>query len=354
MNKRIFLVIGVIILFIMIAIGVSTYTIIHSLIQKEKETFRPQVENVLKEAVINNTIQKSKYLPLNGFNNSPNKIGMYETRTFCSKDTLFTYQHKIQDMDTEIFFARQLGLLMMDSLQSTDIQNLIVENLDKNGIKGYINTGIIVSKHLQREIWSQPPSSIPHNAETIIYRLENEIVNVDYIMYIDYSFSTLWKRMPKTNIYINLIVELILIYIIILFIRYHRKYRKKTSVPAADTAEPAPHIIETIPVGSSVETEKQTNSTIFEKDFVLFNNHPIKMPNQQQKILTFFLNSPNYRINKSDLKKEFWPQNADPTNNMTSAINKLKRILEEIGSKYTIITDKKNEECYILVDDKTT
>ena len=365
MNKRIFLVIGVIILFIMIAIGVSTYTIIHSLIQKEKETFRPQVENVLKEAVINNTIQKSKYLPLNGFNNSPNKIGMYETRTFCSKDTLFTYQHKIQDMDTEIFFARQLGLLMMDSLQSTDIQNLIVENLDKNGIKGYINAGIIVSKHLQREIWSQPPSSIPHNAEMIIYRLENEIVNVDYIMYIDYNFSTLWKRMPKTNIYINLIVELILIYIIILFIRYHRKYRKKTSVPAADTAAPAPHIIETIPVGSSVETEKQTNSTIkeelslkdqfvFEKDFVLFNNHPIKMPNQQQKILTFFLNSPNYRINKSDLKKEFWPQNADPTNNMTSAINKLKRILEEIGSKYTIITNKKNEECYILVDDKTT
>ena len=64
-------------------------------------------------------------------------------------------------------------------------------------------------------------------------------------------------------------------------------------------------IIIIIPVGSSVETEKQTNSTIkeelslkdqfvFEKDFVLFNNHPIKMPNQQQKILTFFLNSPNY------------------------------------------------------------
>ena len=365
MNKRIFLVIGVIILFIMIAIGASTYTIIHSLIQKEKEAFKPQVENILKEAVANNTIQKCKDIPLNGFNNSPNKIGTYETRTFCSRDTLFTYQHKIQDVDSEILFARQLGLLMMDSLQSSDIQALIIKDLNKNDIKGYINTGIIVSKHLQREIWSQPSNSIPRNAEMITYRLENEIVSVDYIMYIDYSFSTLWKRMPKTNIYINLIVELILIYIIILFIRYHRKYRKKTSVPAADTAEPAPHIIETIPVGSSVETEKQTNSTIkeelslkdqfvFEKDFVLFNNHPIKMPNQQQKILTFFLNSPNYRINKSDLKKEFWPQNADPTNNMTSAINKLKRILEEIGSKYTIITDKKNEECYILVDDKTT
>lgn len=56
MNKRIFLVIGVIILFIMIAIGASTYTIIHSLIQKEKEAFKPQVENILKEAVANNTI----------------------------------------------------------------------------------------------------------------------------------------------------------------------------------------------------------------------------------------------------------------------------------------------------------
>lgn len=365
MNKRIFLVIGIIILFIMIAIGASTYTIIHSLIQKEKEAFKPQIENILKEAVINNIAQKAKDLALNGLSNSPKKIGTYETRTFCSKDTLFTYQHKIQGIDTEILFARQLGLLMMDSLQSCDIQDLIINSLNKNEIKGYINTGIIVSKHLQKEMWSQPQSNIPHNAEKIICHLEDEIISIDYIMYIDYSFSTLWKRMPKTNIYINLIVELILIYIIILFIRYHRKYRKKTSVPAADTAAPAPHIIETIPVGSSVETEKQTNSTIkeelslkdqfvFEKDFVLFNNHPIKMPNQQQKILTFFLNSPNYRINKSDLKKEFWPQNADPTNNMTSAINKLKRILEEIGSKYTIITDKKNEECYILVDDKTT
>lgn len=84
MNKRIFLVIGIIILFIMIAIGASTYTIIHSLIQKEKETFKPQVENILKEAVINNIAQKTKGLALNGLSNSPKKIGTYETRTFCS------------------------------------------------------------------------------------------------------------------------------------------------------------------------------------------------------------------------------------------------------------------------------
>ena len=107
----------------MIAIGASTYTIIHSLIQKEKETFKPQVENILKEAVINNIAQKTKGLALNGLSNSPKKIGTYETRTFCSKDTLFTYQHKIQDIDTEILFTRQLGLLIMDSLQSCDIYN---------------------------------------------------------------------------------------------------------------------------------------------------------------------------------------------------------------------------------------
>ena len=76
------------------------------------------------------------------------------------------------------------------------------------------------------------------------------------------------------------------------------------------------------------------------------------MPNQQQKILTFFLNSPNYRINKSDLKKEFWPQNADPTNNMTSAINKLKEFKKE--KIYDHNRDKKTKKCYILVDDKTT
>ncbi|MCE8755540.1 helix-turn-helix domain-containing protein [Bacteroides fragilis] len=364
MNKRIFLVIGVIILFIMIAIGASTYTIIHSLIQKEKEAFKPQVENILKEAVANNTIQKCKDIPLNVFNNSPNKIGTYETRTFCSRDTLFTYQHKIQDVDSEILFARQLGLLMMDSLQSSDIQALIIKDLNKNDIKGYINTGIIVSKHLQREIWSQPSNSIPRNAEMITYRLENEIVSVDYIMYIDYSFSTLWKRMPKTNIYINLVVEVILIYTITLFVLYYRKQQKNRSVSTVDITSDPNIITDPISVDNTVETEKQTNSTIkeelsfkdqfvFEKDFVLFNDRPIKMPNQQQKILIFFLNRPNYRVNKHELKEEFWPKNSDPTNNMTSAINKLKKILEEINSKYTIITDKTNEEYYVLIRDKS-
>lgn len=364
MNKRIFLVIGVIILFIMIAIGASTYTIIHSLIQKEKEAFKPQVENILKEAVANNTIQKCKDIPLNGFNNSPNKIGTYETRTFCSRDTLFTYQHKIQDVDSEILFARQLGVLMMDSLQSSDIQALIIKDLNKNDIKGYINTGIIVSKHLQREIWSQPSNSIPRNAEMITYRLENEIVSVDYIMYIDYSFSTLWKRMPKTNIYINLVVEVILIYTITLFVLYYRKQQKNRSVSTVDITSDPNIITDPISVDNTVETEKRTNSTIkeelsfkdqfvFEKDFVLFNDRPIKMPNQQQKILLFFLNRPNYRVNKHELKEEFWPKNSDPTNNMTSAINKLKKILEEINSKYTIITDKTNEEYYVLIRDKS-
>ena len=364
MNKRIFLVIGVIILFIMIAIGVSTYTIIHSLIQKEKEAFKPQVENILKEAVISNITQKTKDLALNGLSNSPNKIGTYETRTFCSKDTLFTYQHQVQDIDTEIFFARQLGLLMMDSLQSTDIQNLIINSLSKNKIKGYINVGIITSKHLQREIWSQPQSSIPCNAEKIIYHLEDEIVSVDYIMYIDYSFSTLWKRMPKTNIYINLVVEVILIYTITLFVLYYRKQQKNRSVSTVDITSDPNIITDPISVDNTVETEKQTNSTIkkelsfkdqfvFEKDFVLFNDRPIKMPNQQQKILIFFLNRPNYRVNKHELKEEFWPKNSDPTNNMTSAINKLKKILEEINSKYTIITDKTNEEYYVIIRDKS-
>ena len=77
------------------------------------------------------------------------------------------------------------------------------------------------------------------------------------------------------------------------------------------------------------------------------------MPNQQQKILIFFLNRPNYRVNKHELKEEVWPKNRDPTNNMTSAINKLKKILEEINSKYTIITDKTNEEYYVLIRDKS-
>lgn len=116
-------------------------------------------------------------------------------------------------------------------------------------------------------------------------------------MYIDYSFSTLWKRMPKTNIYINLVVEVILIYTITLFVLYYRKQQKNRVVSTVDiTSDPI--ITAPTPVDNTVETEKQTNSTIkeelsfkdqfvFEKDFVLFNDRPIKMPNQQQKILIF-------------------------------------------------------------------
>ncbi len=159
-------------------------------------------------------------------------------------------------MDTEILFTRQFGLLMMDSLQSADIQNLITKSLNKNDIKGYINIGLIVSKHLQREIWSQPQSSIPCNAEKIIYHLEDDIVSVDYIMYIDYSFSTLWKRMPKTNIYINLVVEVILIYTITLFVLYYRKQQKNRSVSTVDITSDPNIITDPTPVDNTVETDK--------------------------------------------------------------------------------------------------
>lgn len=96
----------------------------------------------------------------------------------------------------------------------------------------------------------------------ITYRLENEIVNVDYIMYIDYSFSTLWKRMPKTNIYINLVVEVILIYTITLFVLYYRKQQKNRSVSTVDITSDPNIITDPISVDNTVETEKQTNSTI--------------------------------------------------------------------------------------------
>ena len=145
---------------------------------------------------------------------------------------------------------------------------------------------------------------------------------------------------------------------------HYRKQQKNRSVSTVDITSDPNIITDPISVDNTVETEKRTNSTIkeelsfkdqfvFEKDFVLFNDRPIKMPNQQQKILIFFLNRPNYRVNKHELKEEFWPKNSDPTNNMTSAINKLKKILEEINSKYTIITDKTNEEYYVLIRDKS-
>ena len=84
MNKRIFLVIGVIILFIMIAIGVSTYTIIHSLIQKEKEAFKPQVENILKEAVISNITQKTKDLVIHLIKLEHMKLALSVQKIHCS------------------------------------------------------------------------------------------------------------------------------------------------------------------------------------------------------------------------------------------------------------------------------
>ena len=42
------------------------------------------------------------------------------------------------------------------------------------------------------------------------------------------------------------------------------------------------------------------------------------------------------RVNKHELKEEFWPKNRDPTNNMASAINKLKKILKGIKSRYGV------------------
>lgn len=259
-------------------------------------------------------------------------IKRYETRTAIYSDTTFTYQARITDRNTTRFNLFQTHLLDEKKLKADDIQVLFDSLLIDKNIHTKSIVGVTASYYTKLNDWSNDTTAI--NIKQRISFLEQGIYeDINYHAYIDYPFSTLWRLIPKRNIYILLFCN-IAIGTFLFFGLYQLKIEKQDNII---------HLKNNNYLIKDLLFDVEEKSLISEKK-----KKTVKLSNQLYELLLLFLKAHHNRVNKKSIKKHFWPNTLNPSTNMTSAVNRLNKELKEVNCFYTIVTDPKNEDYYIL------
>lgn len=326
--------------------GVMGVRSLYNGIQKSKIQLNMEISNLLKQATEENGKMKNKNVPRIGqYSNLPELVGSYESRTFRSADTIFSYRHKIADIETELNQSNQTFLLLTGQLHSSDIQILLDSLLRKANIKAQIAIGITSTGYPQRNLpWSKDTLRMNIHERTH-YVLEADFAQIHYTAYLEYSFGTLWKRIENRNtLYLWGIITLIAAGSLA-YIYFLKKKDKPKEIPENATISGSQ---KAIPIISKEETKKTTLPFQMKEEYIIVGDKKRKLAPQSKQILEIFLNAENYRIEKLKLK-ELWPTKAsDSTSNMTSAVKRINDTFKKVGCKSEIITDPESRDFYLL------
>lgn len=268
------------------------------------------------------------------YNHQPekHKIGKYVTKTFMTEDTTITYQAKIVDFETYIFNSNQTILAAKKELRPQPIQCLFDSLLAENGIY-HTQTAVGVSYSVLSSFheWSGDTTSLSID-QRISFNNQGNFGDIHYDAYIDYSFLTFWKAMPKGVLFVLFIINIVIAVLIGVF---YRKSRKRLVL-----------------------------STSIEKGQFLLRGYVVDIPNQkikdkeggekklspqQKQLFNLFLRAENYRVKKSILKDELWPNHTGSTTNMTTAVKRFRDFLSQLECGYTVISDPKDDDYYLFV-----
>lgn len=285
---------------------------------------------LLQEAVKENAKNKTINISLEGFAYTPGKIGSTIVRTFQTADTTFTYPYKITDMETEILDSRQSFLLLADNLHSHDIKVILDSLLQQNNINSQTTVGISASFCKKFNDWSSPiDTANTHLSYQTCLVKQGLWGDINYRAHISYTFAALWRLMPQTLILVLLLLEILSFCLCIGYI-IKRRYNQGRQTLLIEKEQTIPYQKTTV--------EANALSTAI-KD--------IKLKGQNADLLQMFIES-NGRVNKETIKKRFWSTSENPTTNMTTLVDRLKKKLAEAESSYIIITDPEDDRFYLL------
>lgn len=333
-------------LFIFLITGVIGARSLYNEIEQSKIKLNIEIPHLLKQATEENGKIKNRHTPkLGDYNNRPKLFGSSETRTFCNADTIFTYQHRITDIDTELNQSNQHFLLLTEQLHSSDIQILLDSLLRKANIKAQIAIGITSTGYPQRNLpWSKDTLRMNIHERTH-YVMEADFAQIHYTAYLEYSFGTLWKRIENKNtLYLWGIITLIAVG----SLAYIYFLKKKDKPKEISENETIPSSQKAVPIISKEETKETTLPFQMKEEYIIVGDKKRKLAPQSKQILEIFLNAENYRIEKLKLK-ELWPTKAsDSTSNMTSAVKRINDTFKKVGCKSEIITDPESRDFYLL------
>lgn len=349
-------------LLILIITGSMEIGSLYTGIKQSKTKLNTEISHLLKLAAKENGKITNETTPKMGdYNNRPNLFGSSETRTFRNADTIFSYQHRIADIDTELNQINQHYLLLTDQLHSSDIQVLLDSLLRNSNIKAQTAIGITSTGYPQKNLpWSKDTLRMDIDGRAH-YMMEADFTQIHYTAYVEYSFTTLWKRVEdKTAIYVwGIIMLMTLASLIILYIYFPKKKNKAKEIAEHETIAASPEPIsiinkeeekkiEAIAQEETVEAVEELSLNLkIENDDLIFGEKKKRLSPQTKQILQLFLNADNYRVEKTTLK-ELWPKDVNPTSSMTSAVKRVNDTLKKIGCKSEIITDPENRNFYSL------
>lgn len=337
-------------------------------IQQSKAQLNMEISNLLKQAAEKNSEIKNKnmFWFVGEYSNNPQSFGSYETRTFHNVDTTFTYRHKVTDIHTNLNHNNQHFLLLTNQLRSYDIENQLDSLVRNKNIKAQIAVGITSKGYPQKSLpWSKDTLHMNIHGRTH-YVMEADFAQIHYTAYLEYSLATLCKKIEdkSTLLLWGIIVFMASGSFVIVYFFFLRKKDKPKGIPENETITTLPEpvitiqeeikeiVTEVVEIVEEIEKIKETKKSSLpfqiEKGYIIYKDKTKKLAPQSEHILQMFLNAENYRVEKQDLK-ELWPgKNVNSTSNMTSAINRINDIFEEIGCKSEIITDSKNRNSYLL------
>lgn len=305
--------------------------------QKAKRTLINKVPILLEETVRINVAQKTQDLfYCVNYVHAPAEliIGEYEEKTATYADTTFTYQQRITDHATHLFNMLQTGMVDLHTLKADDLHHLFDSLLCTHNIHAQSVIGVTASFYTKMNEWSNDTTSLNINYRTV-YANQGLYEDINYYACLGYSPLTLWKLMAKKLIYMLLVL---LAFIALFFLRhiYIKRKRMRNGITA-------------LPNGNY-----QIQRILFDtkEKMLITKAHEGKLTAQLQELLLMFMQADECRVSKADIKERFWPKNCDPTNNMTSAINRIKTVLKEVDCAYTIISEPENEDFYIFIPRK--
>lgn len=318
---------------LLIIVGSVIASKLNTRIEERKAAMNVYLSHLLEEAINKNAEEKTKNVYIHGIEQRPTLIGQTEMRTFCSADTTFVYQYKIIDATTALLETKQSFLLLADSFKTEDVQQLfdsllLLKNIKVNSIIRVVSSGCLKKCTLQT---GDTASMSIHGRGN--YMMDDGLMKIEYTAYVHYPFFTLWRTIRKTELYYGLFL-ICIICLGLLFYKIHKRIEKKKLLAA-------------IPIMRISNNYQDTEYPVIEDEYVRYNSKCVRFTRQTLQIMRLFLNAEEHRVSKSRIKN-LWPNAVNQRSNMTTAINRTNKLLEEIDCPYSIITDATDKEYYRL------
>ncbi|MEG0888872.1 MAG: hypothetical protein RSH25_10415 [Bacteroides sp.] len=317
----------------LLATGVVVAYKLNTNMQKSKVSMNQNISNVLEEAITKNAQTRTKSIFIAGIEQRPSFIGKTEIRTFKSADTTFTYQYKIVDAPTALLQMQQCGLLLADSLKSEHIQQLFDSLLLSRNLKTKSIIRIVASGYLKKcALQTDDTASMAIHGRAN-YIMDNGLEKIEYIAYVHYPFATLWNSISKKEFYYGILLACVICFALLTY-KIHQRIAARRLLAAT-------------PIMKISNNYQETEYPVIEDEYVRYNSRCVRFTRQPLQIIQLFLKAEQYRIKKNEIK-ELWPKSVNQLSNMTTAINRVNKLLAEIDCPYSIITDATDKEYYVL------